>query len=63
MPAPKQPSGRWVKFQKIDKPGDVTEAIYPFVFKKDYSEAFLITVGSLLLVLIPVLFSLQFNKQ
>jgi outer membrane biosynthesis protein TonB len=50
-------------FHKIDKPGDVTEAIYPFVFKKEYSEAILCTVGSLLLILIPVLFYSQFNKH
>ena len=47
---------KW-KFEKIDKPGDVTEVIYPFVFKQENTNA-AVVLGTILLslaIFIPIM--------
>jgi hypothetical protein len=51
----------WI-FHKIDKPGDVTEIIYPFNFKKDYSLVILVTFISALTLVISLLIISQNSK-
>jgi hypothetical protein len=51
----------WI-FHKIDKPGDITEVIYPFNFKNDYSLAVLATIISLLSLFISLLVISQNSK-
>ena len=44
------------KFEKIDKPGDVTEVIYPFVFERNYS----LTSAGCILGIVSIILSLLF---